>query len=84
MKRKLKVVQIIGLIIMGLIVMRAELLHIIQVNDLHFIEVYNVAFFMSLILIFIYPVYIGYKKHLLNPLNWIRNIKNILKSYINK
>ena len=84
MKRKLKIVQIVGLFIMGLIVLRAELLHIIQVNDLHFIKLYNAAFFISLILIFIYPLYLLVKKYSLNPIHWIRDIKSLIDSYVNK
>lgn len=84
MKRKLKIVQMVGLFLMAIVVIRAELLHIIQVNDIHFIEVYTTIFIISIVMLLLYPIYLLIKKHTLNPLNWIRNVRQLIESYVNK
>lgn len=84
MKRKLKIVQMVGLFLMAIVVIRAELLHIIQVNDIHFIGVYTAIFIISIVMLLTYPVYLLIKKHTLNPLNWIRSVRQLIESYVNK
>ena len=84
MKRKLKIVQMVGLFLMAIVVIRAELLHIIQVNDIHFIEVYTTIFIISIVMLLLYPIYLLIKKHTLNPLNWIRSVRQLIESYVNK
>lgn len=84
MKQKLKIVQMVGLFLMAIVVIRAELLHIIQVNDIHFIEVYTTIFIISIVMLLLYPIYLLIKKHTLNPLNWIRSVIQLIEFYVNK
>ena len=81
MKRALKITQIIGIIIMAILFIRAGLLNIIRVSDFHFIVLWNISFVFSLIAILLYPIYVYMKSTDIHSIKesiikYIKDIKN--------
>lgn len=84
MKKKIKILQLIGISIMAVIFVRAGLLDILQVSDFHYLCMWNTLFVISIILICLYPIYtfIVYLKNTDNEVIWksiVDYFKNIIK-----